>query len=132
MKHLSPLIRLDREFDAFLCALDEQLLAPRPLPLVVNGLSRGADDAFLLEAVCEAHKRSSAPVLVLTQDEASCERYRALLSGTELRVCHFPERDLNLHSMSASHDTERERLSVLAALLGGACDVVVTTPTAAS
>ena len=132
MKHLSPLIRLDREFDAFLTALDAQLCAPRPLPLVVNGLSKGADDAFLIEAVREARGKSGSPVLVMAQDESACERCVALLSSAGLRISRFPERDLNLHSMSASHDTERERLSVLAELLGGTCETVVTTATAAS
>ena len=132
MKQLTPLIRLDREFNGFLAALDEQLRTPRPLPLIVNGLSRGADTAFLVEGVTEACERSHAPVLILVPDERRMYAASHALKESALRVRTYPERDLVLHSVSASHDTERERLSVLSELMSGHCDVVVTTPTAAA
>ena len=43
----------------------------------------------------------------------------------------YPARDLNLYNITASHDFEHERLSVLYAILSGECDCVITTPDAA-
>ncbi len=132
MKHLSSLLRLDREFDGFVAALQEQLHTARPLPLIVNGLSNGADTAFLIEGIGEAHALAHTPIVLLVPDERRALAMAAALSDTALRVRIYPERDLVFHAISASHDTERERLSVLADLLGARIDIVITTPPAAA
>ncbi len=132
MKELTPLIRLDREFEGFLHALDEQLHTDTRLPLLINGLASGADTAFLAEGVAEARERSGAAVLVLVPDERRMHTVAASLAEKALRVRTYPERDLVFHCVCASHDTERQRLSVLFDLTQNAVDVVVTTPSAAA
>ncbi len=132
MKELTSLIRLDREFEGFVTALEEQLHIGTRLPLVVNGLARGADTAFLTEGVAEARRRSGAPVLILVPDERRMHTVAAFLGKGDLRVRTYPERDLVFHCVTASHDTERERLSVLFDLTENTVDAVVTTPSAAA
>ena len=51
MKELTLPIRLDREFRGAMITLNEQLKSSSPLPIVVNGLSGGAIDAFTVETV---------------------------------------------------------------------------------
>ena len=62
---ISGLIRADKEFGAFAECLKSAHKSSPCYPLAVNGLSGGAQDAFLCESVVEAHKISGAPVLVL-------------------------------------------------------------------
>jgi transcription-repair coupling factor (superfamily II helicase) len=128
---ITELIRCDREYKSVVLALGEQLRAEKPLPLVVNGLQGGASDAFITEIVEDGRKLSGAPVLLFAENEDSAERIAALLSRASLSVRVFKSRDLVFHSISASHDTERERLSVLSEICGGTVDAIVTTPSAA-
>ncbi len=128
---ITELIRCDREYKGVVLALGEQLRAERPLPLVVNGLQGGAGDAFVAEIVRDGRALSKAPVLLFAENEDAAERIAALLSRAELAVRVFKSRDLIFHSISASHDTERERLSVLSELCAGTVDAIVTTPAAA-
>ncbi|MBO5789906.1 MAG: hypothetical protein J6R40_01995, partial [Clostridia bacterium] len=73
MKHQSQLIRFDREFRQLLIALNEQLRTPKPLPLVVNGLSDGATEAVCVECVREAKAQASLPSLLLASDEREAQ-----------------------------------------------------------
>ena len=132
MKRLTLPIRADREYDGFLTSLAEQYRKDLPLPIAVNGLSGGAEDAFLAESVIEASRLSDVPVLVLVGSESERERVVSLLSDTGLSVAAYKKRDPVFHNIRASHDVERERLSVLYSIACGECDVVVSTPSAAS
>lgn len=125
------LIRADREYGAVIGTVREQLAAKKPLPLVINGLSDGASAAFLAEAVRDIRTLSSAPVLIFTGKEEEAERVCADLSAAGMDVLLYRQRELTLYSVTASHDTERERLFVLSALLSGKAEVVVTTAPAA-
>ena len=129
---LSGLIRADREYKSFSLTLGEALRATEPLPIVVNGLTGGAELAFLAEAIRDARKLSSAPALVLVRDDSEREKVLAALSASGLSVLGFKKRDLVFHNIKASHDIDRERLSVLSAVMSGEADAVVTTPSAAA
>ena len=131
MKRLSGLIRCDKEFSASLDVISEQLVSHSPKPLVINGLTAGASYAYLSESISELRKGSHAPVLVLVATEAERERCVASLSASGLKAQGYKPRDFVFHNISASHDTERERLSVLLSVVQGKCDAVVTTPSAA-
>ena len=129
---LSGLIRADREYKSFSLTLGEALRATEPLPIVVNGLTGGAELAFLAEAIRDARKLSSAPALVLVRDDSEREKVLAALSASGLSALGFKKRDLVFHNIKASHDIDRERLSVLSAVMSGEADAVVTTPSAAA
>ena len=132
MQRITNPIRLDREFRSASLTLSETTAAKTPLPIVVNGLSGGAADAFLAEAIRD-HRAdpSRRPAMVFTRDESEAVRVAAMLTDAGLSAAAYPAREFCLHHMTASHDLERERLSVLYRALSGEFDAVVTTPFAA-
>ena len=126
-------LTLDKEYASFRQTLSENLVLPHALPIVVNGLSAGAELAFFLIAIRDALRFSGgAPALVLVESEAVAEKTVKALQDDGIRAMHYKERDLVFHNITASHDTERERLSVLCALLSGECECVVATLYSAS
>lgn len=131
MKRLSGLIRYDREFSASVEVIKEQLKVKNPKPIVINGLTAGACSAYLTEATEELRRTSRTPVLIIVRDETERERTLDSLSADGIKALGYKSRDFVFHNISASHDTERERLSVLSSLMRGECDAVVTTPSAA-
>ena len=132
MKRLTSLIRLDAEFGATVSAIKEQISREEKLPIMISGLADGARSAYLAEAICEAKRLSNKPVLVIAAGDTERASLASLVSSLDLRVAEYKQRDLVLHNFSASHDTERERLSVLSSLAFGSVDVVVTTLSAAA
>ena len=131
MRLVSSAITADREFYQASLALKEQLAAEKPLPLSVSGLSDGAREAFLTEIIRVANETGARPSLLLTADDAEARALAAALSEDGVDAVYYPPRDLVLLNISASHDTERERLSVLYRLMRGDGVTVVTTPYAA-
>ncbi len=127
----SSLIRADREYAAAMQTMREDLAENRSLPIVINGLSGGAQTAFLCEAVRDAREASGAPVLLLVGGDEEGEKLSAVLNAAGLAARTYRKRDLIFTDMSASHDTERERLSVLSAVTASSLDAVVATPSAA-
>ena len=132
MKNISTAIRADGEFKKFSDCLALALASTKSHPIAVNGLSGGAEIAFICESVREAHRLSESPILILAESEGDCERICDRLSSSGLRAVRYKKRDLIFHNIRASHDVDRERLSVLSSLIGGELDAVVTTPSAAS
>ncbi len=131
MKRLTSLIRLDREFSASMEALSAEFLKKEPLPIVINGLSGGASSAYLVEGALEARRISGTPPLIICGSDAERERVFALLSSSGINARQYKPRDLVFYNISASHDSERERLSVLSDIIYSSCDAVVTTLSAA-
>ncbi len=132
MKRITSLIRADAEYGAFAELLPRAFSAAEPLPIAVNGLTGGAESAFLAESVLDARRVSGAPVLILAANEGERERAAAALAEAGLGVLVYKKRDLVFYNIKASHDVDRERLSVLSAVTAGECDAVVTTPSAAT
>ena len=131
MKRLSGLIRCDKEFLSSVSVIREQFASPNPKPAVINGLTAGAAASYLAEAICDLKDSSRAPALIIVASESERTKVASSLCHSGIKALEYKERELVFHNISASHDTERERLSVLAAVMRGECDAVVTTPSAA-
>ena len=131
MKKITSLIRSDGEFSGFISCLSDAYASAEGLPIAVNGLTGGAESAFLAEAVREALRITQKSVLVLAENESEREKTVALLNGAGLCAMGYKKRDFVFHNIRASHDIDRERLSVLSALIEGRVDAVVSTPSAA-
>ncbi len=131
MNLFSGIIAKDKEFSDFLGVMREELRRDEPSPTAVNGLSGGAELLFLAEAVAFAKEESGEPCLVVVSDDAARERVCTALSALGISALSYKERELVFYNIGASHDSERERLSVLSALIGKACDCVVSTAPAA-
>ncbi len=131
MNLFSGIMAKDREFAAFIDVMRSSLGKGDSYPVVINGLSGGAETLFLAESVKEAVRVSGAPALVLTADEAVRDRTVCALISLGLKALAYKERDFVFFNIGASHDVERERLSVLSSVLSGACDCVVASVRAA-
>ena len=131
MRFITRAITKDREFKQAMLTLGEQYAANVPLPISASGLSDGAKEAFLCEALFAASEFSGAPRLVFVKDEGEGRALAAFLAGEGIPAAYFPTRDFVFLNITASHDTERERLSVLCRLLRGESFTVITTPHAA-
>ena len=132
MQKITQLIRTDKEFFAFLSTLRGMYSADECLPIAVNGLSGGAETAFLAEAVRSALELSGKPLLVLVESESERIRISEALRLSGIETLGYKKRDLVFHNIKASHDVDRERLLVLSKLLSGGKFAVVSTPSAAS
>ena len=128
MPRLSSLIQADKEFSAYAELLCDALGRKGAPPAVINGLSGGATGAFVSEA-CRAAKGS--PTLVLAPSEEEARAILRALCADGCRAEYYAKREFIFNSISASHDTERERLLVLYKLLSAEIDCIVSTPAAA-
>ena len=132
MKSVLSLIREDREFSASVKAAIVEAKKPSPLPISVNGLAQGASAAYITEAARELVKELSAPIVILASSDSERDKIAATLTNeTDLTTVVYKKRDFVFHNISASHDNERERLSVLLSICSAGCDAIVTTPDAA-
>lgn len=132
MQGLTALIRLDKEYLAFLDTMKAAFYnKEETLPIAVNGLSGGAESAFIAETVKEAVRLSGSPVLIFVSGDGEREKIVKALSSAGVRALGYKKRERVFHNIRASHDIERERLSVLSEIISGGCDAVVTTPSAA-
>ncbi|MBE6635037.1 MAG: transcription-repair coupling factor [Ruminococcaceae bacterium] len=132
MNKITSLIALDPEFSASLDACRAEYGKDEPLPVVINGLSGGASYAYLAEAVPLLARELGVPVLILTGNDTERDKIADICRGSGMRAAVYKRRELVFHNISASHDVERERLSVLISLLSGELDAVVTTTDAAA
>lgn len=131
MRAVTSAITADREFHQTLLTLFAQFTAKKPLPLSVNGLSDGARDAFLTELLHAVAEKRPAPGLLLAADEGEAMALATMLQAEGLDAVYYPSRDFVFLNISASRDTDRERLSVLCRVLRSEAVTVVTTPYAA-
>ena len=129
--NVSSAIRLDREFLHLLSVFSEQMNAKKTLPIAANGLSGGALDAAAQEILRECKEKHGAPLLVLAENEKECRRLAALFGEAGFASKAYPYRDFIMYPVTASHEHDRERLSVLYGLMAGTLDCVVAMPSAA-
>ena len=132
MFDISTLIELDREYKASVTAMGEAYRSREPLPIAINGLSGAALDAYLIHAVkdsirCLRSSGSSCAVCVLAGSAEERDRVASMLVAAGINAASFKDREPVFHNVRASHDTDRERLSVLHSLLLGQVDCVVAT-----
>ncbi len=129
LQDLHKFMREQREYRQLCEALNEK--RGRPLPLLATGLSEGARSLFYA-SLCEDRRQINTPMLLILPSEKEINRLAASLSDWGLRCKPYMLRDYILRNITASHEYEHERLSVLYAILNNTCDVVLTTPDAAA
>ena len=127
---LSKLITSDREFREYSKLLKSKIDARDHLPIVANGLSGGAGDVFLAESVKVALECTRSPILILVSSESEREATAAMLAEEGIDALTYKPRDLVFYNVKASHDVDRERLSVLSAILAGRARCIISTPDA--
>lgn len=127
MNILTDTIRADSEYSQLLSVLKKNF-TDKPLPALAGGLCPGAADALCLALIEDTEKVRKLPALIVCAEEKECVRLRNTFSKFGKRAAFYNSRDLNFHNISASHEYEHERLEVLSGILGGAYDVVLTTP----
>ena len=131
MSRISSLIRYDGEFSHSILQMKETHEAKTPLPIVINGLSGGALTAYIVESVRELNRLTSRPALIIAANDGECEKFTDELCAAGINAKRYKPRDLVFHNISASHDRDRERLSVLLSILRSELNAVVTTASAA-
>ncbi len=132
MIKLTDTIRAERDYPALTEALRASLSgAKKPAPILVSGLCTGAANVFYACVSEDAKEYSGKAPLILAADEPECLRIRSFFESLGRRALYFPPRELIFHNITASRDSEHERLSVLDAVSSGEPDVIITTPDAA-
>lgn len=131
MEKIYTLIKQDREFCEYERALIEMSQSKTPLPISVNGLSAGAEDIFLAASIVALRAKRGACPLVLVKNDLERERVASVISSFGIKAAAYKYREPVYYNITASHDVERERLSVLSRVLSNECDCVVATPEAA-
>ena len=86
MLNYLSLIRLDREFIQSTEAARAELEKKNPLPIIINGLTGGASDAYVVEAISELKAHKKTPALVLTQSETERKKLAELLNGSGINA----------------------------------------------
>ena len=132
MNIFTEAVSADSEYTQLLSALAEQRGATRVLPVSLCGLCDGAADMLSVSLLLNEKltNGNNTPAFYICSEEKECIRLRELVSKFGLRAAYFCGRDLNLYNISASHEYEHERLSVLFGLLHGNYDVIFSTPDA--
>ncbi len=135
-KLLLDAVASEREYQSIIAAIAEQNRNRTPYPLRVTGMCEGVRAAFT--ALLARHNMTmneagecGHPLLCVVPDEKEGLKCLNLLTACGLKALVYPFRDLIFHNITASHESEHERLSVLYAVLDKNCDVVITTPDAA-
>ena len=134
MSIVTDFIRLDKEYGALIDSIKYERKSRSPLPILVSGLCEGASDAAFASIVSDIKaldKDDNGTVLILLPDEKSCVRLTSFLNKQGLVAGFYMARDLTFYNITASHEYEHERLSVLSGILDRRYDAVVTTPDAA-
>lgn len=131
MNILTDCIRGDGEYAQLLKAVLGAQTARTALPILVTGLCDGAADAAYAALIEDIRAKDRRAVLLICPEEKECVRLRSLLEQFGLRAAFYVGRDLTFYNITASHEYEHERLRVLAGLLEGEWDAVITTPDAA-
>ncbi len=124
--YLTDIIKQDGEYSAFFSALEKEKRAARGKPILVTGLSEGAEDAFLVSAI----KDMGGNALIVCPNERDCRKKADTFKSFGLSAEFFITRDLNFYNITASRDYEQERLRVLYGLVSGKIGCVITTPDA--
>lgn len=133
MAFFTDTIRGERDYASISETLRAELSPlSKPLPMLVSGLCTGAAYAFYAAVAEDTKKYSGKTTLILVSDEGEGRRIAGFLSSVGLDACFYPQRELIFHDITASRDTEHERIYALSRLLSQSTpDVVVTTPDAA-
>ncbi|MCQ2427047.1 MAG: transcription-repair coupling factor [Clostridia bacterium] len=127
---LSSAIKSDPEYGQLLEAVKNESRRREKRPLAVSGLCDGATELLITSLIEDLPE--NRPVLLLCPEERICLSVAEQLKFFGIKAEYYPGRDLNTRNITASHDFEHRRISVLMSLVGdGVPDIVITTPDAA-
>ena len=112
---LCDVLRSSREYKLFLKALMTPYGKDTFRPSLAEGLADGAFQFFLLTLAndLEHGKHGRGRLLAVCPDEKEASRLSDFLKECGAPSVFFPAKDLNFNNVTASHDIEHERLSVL-------------------
>lgn len=127
---LSSAIKLSPQYRALISRYAELKNEGARLPLLVDGVSDGALYSLIYSLTKDTRKTATQPLLVLCGEERRANKLSEFLKRAGLKSELYPVRDFNFYDLTASHDTEHERLKVLSGVLFNDLDVVITTPEA--
>ena len=119
MLRISSFIREDREFGESIERISEAFRTGKHLPIVINGLAGGAEDAYIVECALEVKRITGAYPTVFVENDECGERILSIMRSGGIDAEQYKSRELVFNNISASHDVDRERLSVLHRLLTG-------------
>lgn len=129
---ITEFIRAERDYGSFSETLIAQLkTSARPRPIVVSGLCEGAATSFYTCLAVDVNVAGGTGTLFLVPGDTEAATLFRRLSNAGIRTLLYPTRDLLFHNAIASHESEHERLFVLAKIMSGEWDAVVATPDAA-
>ena len=127
-------VRKEKEYERLKEALNHESCSGKTsvLPHVVNGLSEGAVPAFMATVISDFSEQNplSSSFCLVPDDIAAASLVR-YLNAAGLDAVQYPSRTLNFHNITASHEFEHERLSVLYSLTVKKSRVIVSSPSAA-
>ncbi len=134
---LTEAFKRSREYGQLLSEVRSEYAFGRFKPFRVQGLSDGASRT-MLGALCEdylrdARERGDSGIMIFVPDDKEAASLTDFLLSLELPAVRYAARDYNFNNITASHDYEHERLSVLSLLTDEKSLplIVVTTPEAA-
>lgn len=128
MNELLNLMRTRRDYIQLCKRLSDN--RGKKLPSLVTGMCDG-ERALFVAALTGDRPIKGQPVLAILPNEKEISRLAASLGNFGLRTKIYPMRDFVLTNMSASHEFEYERISVLGEIIDNSCDIVLATPDAA-
>ena len=123
-------IKNTKIYRQLICRLIELRAEKKPLPLLVEGVSDGALYSLMYSLITDIKKETGKPVLVLLGEERRGNKLNEFFKKCNLKSELYPVRDFNFYDMTASHDTEHERLKVLLGIALNSLDAVIATPDA--
>ena len=111
-------IKAHREYSELILGLNTSYKKSRVFrPSLVNGLTEGADDVFRC-ALADDIIASGSCCLFLYTDDKEASSAADMMNSCGVRALRYPSKDFNFNNMTASHDFENERLSVLSEMNG--------------
>ncbi len=110
-------VKSDREYSAILKAHKITEKVKLKHPLIVSGIAEGADDIFRCTLTDDLLKNGDC-VLLIYPDDMEAGNAADYLNSFGINAFRYPSKDFNFNNMTASHDFENERLSVIARLNG--------------
>ncbi len=110
-------IRKNSEYSALVSSLKTSGKRGRIKPFAVSGIAEGAD-GFFRTALADDLLRLERNVLLIFPDDREANNMADILADSGVDVMKFPSKDFNFNNMTASHEFENERISVLARLAG--------------
>lgn len=113
---LCDIFRQNRDYTALTAALTAPVYGKRK-PYTVSGLTDGSQTIFLL-SLAEDFGNADDPLVLLFPDEKKAASFQSFLLSTGVNAAYYPAREYCFSNITSSHETEGNRLCILAGLAG--------------